>query len=133
MTYQISDRITYNGRTFDLYSEPFDIYLKKNNLDDSFPRTSTANLKGYYTKWAIKNNLLYLIELESANESISLEFLFNKNKDIVAKWYTGELVIPFGEKIEDDNYVYLYIYRNEMVFQIKEGKVISMLVNWGKN
>lgn len=79
-----------------------------------------------------KNNLLYLSELESSNESISLESLFNTNKQVFANWYTGKLIVPFGEKIESDYDVYLYNYKHEMIFQIEDDNVMSMVVNWDK-
>lgn len=133
MTVQIADDIVFNGKRYELRSEPFESYIENSNIDIYFPRTSTANLKGYYTKWKIENNSLYLTELDGSNDLFTMETLFNTNEKVLAKWYTGELIIPFGEKNKTSNDIYLYKYKHEMRFQINKGKVISMVVNWDKN
>jgi hypothetical protein len=64
MTAQIGEQLHYNGEDYSMAAQPFDVYLKKHNKRTA--SNCTANWRGYYGKWKIKDDKLFLVSI-SAN------------------------------------------------------------------
>lgn len=62
MTAQIKDILVYNGEELSMATEPLADYLKHVKLPHKLVAPNTACWRGYYSKWAIDNKKLFLIE-----------------------------------------------------------------------
>jgi hypothetical protein len=86
----------------------------------------TSCWRGYIATWEITDNVLYLIDIifNSWEGDVGLASIFAKNTGrIKATWYTGELRVPFGERLKLD-----YDepgYESDLFLNVKKGKVLS--------
>ena len=116
MTRQIPDRLRFNRRVHDLFTEPLESYF-----DDQYPKpkafaaSCTACWRGYVAGWCIKRGKLYLEKLEPFcdrwPDTNDIEFTVdaasglavptmpnylskvfsNSSTPVFADWFSGEL------------------------------------------
>jgi len=97
--------IIHNGETNRLFSLPLDSFIKSQGEGSILPllilapRTS-ANWRGYQGEWLIRENRFYLKRVTSGDTDITASFFNNKERPILATWYTEDLVIPQGEQVQ---------------------------------
>ncbi len=119
MTVQAQEILTYRDETFSLIGAPLNSFLEKNK-HIKFEMFTTAHWRGYQGSWLLKDDTLYLTNLESSN--YTFEALFNSTEPVLADWYSGILEFGFGDYHYDhwwgyhDNYVWL---------KFENGKVID--------
>lgn len=116
-TAQYPDKIIYNGKEYNLNSNPLESYFEKN--PDKRPKAqvmSTALWRGYVATFEVKDNQLFLKEIEiqyrdtTSKESYNYKWrsvineVFPDQKEIKIDWLTGLLVIPHGKLV---NYVHM--------------------------
>jgi len=116
-TAQYPDKIIYNGKEYDLHSNPMESYFEK--YPDKRPQggvMSTALWRGYVATFEIKDNQLYLkdieIEISTKDEKGNYKYswksvlneVFSNQELIKIDWMTGLLVLPEGEIV---NYVHM--------------------------
>ncbi|MBO5250849.1 MAG: hypothetical protein J6B31_02475 [Bacteroidaceae bacterium] len=92
MTLQITEELTYNGQKYKLYTEPLRSYL----YDHPIKRThsfSTACWRGYIGHWAIEEDKLYLVRLDSIDREPLLDKLFPGQEKVFAEWFSGTITI----------------------------------------
>lgn len=126
MTAQIRERLIYKGREYFLATEPLSPYLKSKNIKFTYP--STACWRGYIGNWVIKDNKLYLTELEATlpnYEKVGLDYLFPGQTRVFAEWYSGEIRIPYGIMLQYVHLGYESLYRKELFLNIEKGVVIG--------
>lgn len=115
---QIAEKLTYNGKKYDLHTEPLKSYLYKHPIErPSRTRTfSTACWRGYVGHWAIEDDKLYLVELDYFKFSprIGLENLFPSQQKVFAEWFSGSISTTLDEK-------YMYLE-----FKIEKGELIEV-------
>ncbi len=105
MTAQRTDTIIINGDEHVMYSLPLELYWEKNNNRPSLISFNTGLNRGYYAKWLIEKNKLYLIDFYGENgfpliKEYSLPDLFPLAKDkIFADWFSGDIRIPMGKQV----------------------------------
>jgi len=79
MTAQISETIMYEGESRSLLSCPLDSYFSLSNTPSLFQMNCTALWRGYIGRWEIKQQRLYLMQLnaefDDGNE-ITLQDIF---------------------------------------------------------
>ncbi|MCX6230907.1 MAG: hypothetical protein NTZ33_05135 [Bacteroidetes bacterium] len=91
MTFQIQERLIYNGKKYGMYSEPLNQFFKKYNIDIGMIPKSTACWRGYEGKWEIIDNKLYLTHLEG--EGYLLDRLkYNEERLKLRKKLKGGLI-----------------------------------------
>jgi hypothetical protein len=79
MTAQASDILIYNGQELYMAAEPLSSYLEKVKLPHELVAPTTACWRGYYSKWAIDNKKLFLIEWEGFilnYQKVGIDYLF---------------------------------------------------------
>ena len=137
-TAQYSDIIIYNGKKYSLETNPLESYFEK--YPDKRPKDrygvevgSTALWRGYVATFEIKDNQLYLrdIQKEVATDSSGINTIevnvltevFPNQELVKVDWFTGLLVLPEGKVI---NYVHMgYASTSEryILLEIDEGNL----------
>jgi len=131
-TEQIPDKLIYKGKEYELQTNPMESYFKK--YPDKRPKgaISSACWRGYVATFEIKNNQLYLKDIEvefwnkgKINSKSVLNKLFPKQEMIKIDWFTGLLIIPYGE-IVDQAYLsldYGSLYEHYILLEIENGNL----------
>jgi len=126
MTAQTGEWLIYKGEQTWMRSEPFNPWLKAHK----FPVTpnSTACARGYFGRWEIKDDKLYLIGLKvfvtgyfRQREEIDMARIFPGQKEVFAEWYSGEIRIPVGERLEYVHSGYASTYEKDIILQFEKG------------
>ena len=134
-TLQIPDKIIYDGKKYKLLSNPLESYFEKNpgkRPEDT--RQSTALWRGYVATFEIKDNQLYVkdIEIEIGLPTYKNGFhigpwksvmkkVFPKQKLVKADWVT-ELLIVQTRKVAGHGNIQEY---DDILLEIDKGKVIK--------
>lgn len=133
-TAQYPDKIIYNGKEYNLYSNPLESYFEKNS--DKRPAggiMSTALWRGYVATFEVKSNQLFLKDIEiqyrdtTSKESYAYKWrsvlneIFPEQKDIKIDWLTGLLVIPYGKLVNYVHMGYGSTYKNYILLEIDKG------------
>ena len=124
MTAQIEDKLKFKGETYFLATEPLKGYLDREGIE--FFSFSTACWRGYIATWQIKDDKLFLVDLEANTidgEEVGLRYLFPKQYEVFAEWFSGELRVPYGELLEYIHAGYCSIYEKELHLYFKDGSL----------
>ena len=118
MTVQITEKLTYKGQKYELYTEPLRPYLDEHPIE-RLGRTHirrTNCWRGYVGHWAIEDDKLYLVELDYFKFSprIGLENLFPGQQKVFAEWFSGSISTTLDEK-------FMYLE-----FKIEKGELIEV-------
>ncbi len=133
MTAQARDILFYNDERFFIATEPLEGYLKTISLPHNLVAPTTACWRGYYSKWAIDNNKLFLIEWEGYildYQKVGIEYLFPDEEFVFANWYSGEIRIPVGEMISYFHGGYLSKYEGDRFLEFKVGELVNEYTKW---
>ncbi len=130
MTAQSMEIIYIDGRRHYLASEPFGDYLETLEGAPTFSPPDTACWRGYYGKWKIEDNRLYLTGLEgfistpdNQYKEIDLNYFFPDQREVFAEWFSGEIRIPMGKMIRYVHMGYESLYEKDLIIQIEDGVV----------
>ncbi|GLB52785.1 hypothetical protein NBRC110019_18250 [Neptunitalea chrysea] len=128
MTAQAFEKIIFNGEEYDLATEPLEDYLNDSAISFDFLNTSLS--RGYIGTWEVKENKLYLKDLEGTtnNEKIGMEFLFNKSGSCFAYWYSGSLKIVFGDMLSYSHRGFFSIFENEYILEVDKGFLVKKTI-----
>lgn len=98
MTFQFPEQLVFEGRKFEIYTQPLRPYLEHASFDGRLLKVSSACWRGYVGKWEIREGHLYLvgitglIERQGQREQLCLQHLFkNEATPILASWFSGTL------------------------------------------
>lgn len=136
MTPQIPDRVIYEGETYFTYSDAFSQYLHsiKPKTRPQFTESSSANHSGYIVHYEVKDDKLYMVELEgnllitegkkTYDQEVGLDYIFPGQKEVFAEWFTGDLNLTppdkfnwsYHKKEEEPNSLYLYVEKGVLVY-----------------
>ncbi len=128
MTAQIYERLYYNGKMLKMAYLPLEMYLDQLEEKPEFFAPSTANWTGYVGTWEVKENKLYLIELEAhinGKGTVGLDYFFPGQKEVFASWFTGEVRIPEGKELLYVHMGYGSIYEDDLFLEFKKGILIN--------
>ena len=137
-TAQYPDKILYNGKEYSLHSNPMENYFAQ--YPDKRPQygMSTALWRGYVATFEIKDNQLYLKDIEVMNgdtvnnkgyyvtiwKSI-LNEVFPNQELIKIDWMTGLLVLPYGKMVNYVHMGYGSTYRNYILLEVENGNLVK--------
>ena len=102
MTAQTTDTIIINDDEYKMYDLPLEQYWEQNNNKPSLCSLTTSLNRGYYAKWLIEGNKLFLVDFYGENflQEYSILDLFPSTPDkIFAEWFTGNITIPLGKEV----------------------------------
>jgi hypothetical protein len=134
-TAQYPDKIFYNGKKYALHTNPMEEYFKR--FPDRKPKSgiiSSALWRGYVATFEISDNSLFLkdVEIEVSKEtgdkrSFETEWksvlpeVVPDNKKLKIDWFTGLLVLPYGEVVNYVHMGYGSTYENYILLEIDKG------------
>jgi hypothetical protein len=133
MTAQARDILIYKNEKLHMSAEPLANYLKNAKLTHALVAPNTACWRGYYSKWAIDNKKLFLIEWEGYildYQKVGMDYLFPQEEIVFAKWFTGEIRIGMGEMV---NYVhggYSSIQEGNMYLLFENGELVNEYIKY---
>ncbi len=146
-TGQEPDVLIYQGKTYNLFSNPLESFYKNEDERPAFKvapnvLSSTSNWRGYVATWEIRGDLLYLTNIDSWICNFQ-EFIAKKCKKadlkemfgekygdgrVLADWFSEELRVPDGKMLEYVHMGYGSVYEREIVISVEKGKVIKTFV-----
>lgn len=132
MTAQLRERLFYNGEEFGMAEEPLANYLISNKVSIVPKIMNSSCWRGYFGKWELRDNRLYLFELEIFSDSIlkeGLKHLFPKQIEVFASWYSGIIRVPHGELLEYKHFGYSSIYEKDLFLKIENGVLLKSWIN----
>jgi len=130
MTAQSGERLFYKGEETWMAAEPLNQYLQNRN-DIKFISPSTACWRGYFGQWEIKDNKLYLIGLKAYLEGyreVDLNYIFPRQKQVIADWFSGKIRIPQGEMLDYVHMGYASLYERDLILDIRNGELVNEYV-----
>jgi hypothetical protein len=132
LTAQYPDKIKYDGIEYSLNTNPLEPYFEKN--PEKRPQWySTALYRGYVGHFEIIENQLFVTDItiprhytdsdgKSKTKSISIyKQIFPDGEKVKIDWYSGILILPYGEMIEYVHSGYASVYSNYFLLEIKKG------------
>ena len=136
-TAQTPDKILYNGIKYDLMSNPLEVYFNK------FPEkkplansNSTALWRGYIATFEIFESKLFLKDIvvqklkDTLNNEIEEISVFKKIFGPVERFncdfYSGLLVLPYGELVNYVHMGYASTYANYILLEINESNLVNI-------
>jgi len=127
MTAQCGEKLYYNGELHSMATEPLTYYLKSSKLEFKFTPPNTALWRGYVGTWEIKNDKLYLIDLECfVDKGVrGISYIFNEKKEVFADWFSSQIRLPEGEILMYIHGGYDSIYERDVFLNFKNGILIS--------
>lgn len=133
-TAQFPDKINYNGKEYNLNSNPLEVYFEKNpNKRPKSEVRSSALWRGYVATFEIIDNQLFLKDIEiqyrdttskgsnNSNWKSVLNEVFADQKNIQVDWYTGLLVIPQGKVVNYVHMGYGSTYQHYTILELNKG------------
>lgn len=132
-TAQIPDFLIYKGDTLAIYSNPLESYFathpRPNSIFDKYGYNSTACWRGYVGYWELKNDSLFLINIQGDSTSVDLSLIFNDREiksKIFADWYDNSIYNPYGKLLHYEHMGYASIYEFEREFVFTHGILKSI-------
>jgi hypothetical protein len=133
-TAQFPDKINYNGKEYNLNSNPLEVYFEKNpNKRPKSEVRSSALWRGYVATFEIIDNQLFLKDIEiqyrdttskgsnNSNWKSVLNEVFADQKNIQVDWYTGLLVLPQGKVVNYVHMGYGSTYQHYTILEFNKG------------
>ena len=127
MTIQAGDILSYSGEKTTIAIEPLKPYLETRS-DVGFIFKSTALVRGYIATWEIRNKKLYLASLVGFienNKQVDLNYLFPKQTEVFANWFSGDIRIPEGDLLQKINIGYASVFARDRLLNFNKGILIS--------
>jgi len=135
-TAQHPDKILYDGQEYILHTNPMEPYFAEHpdlKPETDFP--NTALWRGYVATFAFKANLLMLedIEVQISVERGEEEYPY-KWKSVLGEvvpegeilkvdWFTGILVLPYGERVQYVHMGYGSTYSDYILLEVMNGRL----------
>ncbi|MGL4284841.1 MAG: hypothetical protein ACRCVA_00770 [Phreatobacter sp.] len=132
MTAQCPDVLTLRGRHQELCAIPLEGYLRRlrKAVRPAFRMTSTACRRGYIARWEVREDALYLVELEGrierngerldANLGMALPWL---KPPVLATWVSDCLRCPEGRLISYRHFGFASQYERDRLLHVEKGRV----------
>lgn len=134
MTAQVPDILIIRGKRHILFSDPLRKLLhstRKTNRP-KLKSTSTACYRGYVALWEIRDEHLYLLDLNGFVEQhervipINLERAMPwLKRPVLAKWVSGELRCPEGRLVSYVHHPFQSEYERDRILSVDKGVVLN--------
>lgn len=144
-TGQSPDVLFYDGKVYDLFSNPLEDFYKNEKDRPRFFITpggsSSGNWRGYVAYWEVEEDSLYLKAIDSwlcggtpvelatgkgdCRKADVKELFGNKyaQNKVFADWFSGELRIPDGKQLQYVHMGYGSVYERDILISVKQGKI----------
>lgn len=140
MAAQVPDRIIFNQEYLNLFTNPLEAYWMVSGLGRPRFIPSEDCRRGYVATWEIKDNQLFLREVEGRIRrsfalwgkrvvAYSLGKLFGKKRSgVKADWFSGKLRIPLGNMTLFDDNGYNSRFEKEVIITVTEGNLNRVVI-----
>lgn len=133
MTAQISEYLDYQNTGYSLLTQPLEDWFRQCGRRPAFAMRHTACWRGYVGSWEIRDDLLYLVDLEGtmqSGEEADLRTVFpDQEGPVFAEWFSGDLRCPTGPLVEYVHQGFQSRYASELVLRVENGVVTSLRTN----
>jgi hypothetical protein len=136
-TAQRGDNLRLDGKNYEIFTDPLEPYLEKNR--DKLPKsnvTSTGLWRGYVATWEIKDHALLLVDVQIL-QSVSkpkepgfstelksvMEQMFPGEKEVAARWFSGNIIVPDGKLKQYVHMGYASTYEKYILLRVEKGAV----------
>jgi hypothetical protein len=125
------------GRSISFHTNPLKPFLDKS--PGRVPKsdvTSSANWRGYVATWRVKDDRLILTDIsilhavtKSGQSGLSTEprsvmaDVFPSQKEVLAEWFTGHVIIPDGKLVNYVHMGYAATYEKYIILRVERGLV----------
>lgn len=129
------ESVLYKGEEVDMFVEPlYKYFCAWQNIEEPT----------YQAKWEIREEKLYLTELEFEGveelineiKDYNLTFFFSGQKEVFASWFSGEIKIPRGKSVRDFEcfefqlaysgpFGFNFLSERELILTFEEGLLIE--------
>jgi len=113
MTAQIGEILLIDNQQYIIAEQPLHHYFRKLNHPPYFTPPSPTCWRGYYGKWELRNDELFLINFRGyldGLDEVELNYLFPKREEVFASWYSGIIKIPQGKLLQFNQLTHTSIY-----------------------
>ena len=128
MTPQIGEVFLLENEQFFIDEQPLHLYFLTLNQPPYFTPPSPTCWRGYYGKWTLIDNELYLINfrgyLEGFDE-VDLNYLFPLHDQVFANWFSGTIKVPQGKVIQWSKTLNNSVYEEYLHLTFKKGILIE--------
>lgn len=149
MTAQVTDNLTFEGRGYQLASEPLAGWLyRRKNRQLHFRAQHTACSRGYSASWEVASGRLYLTSFSAHLDdgtSATIDSLFanysrqyldsvkaddpsNAGPGRFAFWCTGTLRCPFGARLKYVHSGYGSTYERDLLLNFEDGFLVGQRI-----
>ena len=132
-TGQAGDILILDGKKYSIFTNPLESWVEKN--PNRVPRsnvTSTALWRGYIATFTVKEHGLYLTNIEILNDDPMksmrdmrsvMATVFPHQTDVLADWFTGNIIIPEGKEVQYVHMGYASTYEKYIILRVERGVV----------
>lgn len=102
MTTQFQEILIHNEETIFTNSEPLRDYLKTVELPHKLVAPHTACWRGYFSRWEIMDNKLFLVDWKGFildYKVVFMDYLFPNQEKVFASWFSGKISSNLGDPI----------------------------------
>lgn len=138
MTFQVPDKVIYNGEPYFTYSNPFYQYRIQFEPKErpQFVAVFTSNYNGYHAVYSVIGEKLFMIKFEGnlrldidhSTRDVGLDYLFPNQKEVFADWFSGSLHLWTDEQYHNRKVIGDPNQGDELYLEFKNG----ILTNSGK-
>ncbi|HEV2731263.1 MAG TPA: hypothetical protein VGV15_14630 [Terriglobales bacterium] len=146
-TAQQGDILLLKDKKYSIYTNPLEPFLEKN--PGKLPKsdvTSTSNWRGYVATWQVKSDRFVLVDVgilhaitRPGQSGFSTELLsvmskvFPGQTEVLAEWFTGNVIIPDGKLVSYVHMGYASTYEKYIILRVEKGIVtrVSAVDNTG--
>lgn len=124
MTPQIGEVFLMEGEQYFIDQQPLHQYFITFNNPPYFTPPSPTCWRGYYGKWEIKDNELYLINFRGyldGFDEVDMNFLFPLQEEVFAKWFSGTIKVPQGKILKWNETLNGSLYEEYIHLTFKNG------------
>jgi hypothetical protein len=100
------ETIICHSTEYFIFTEPLYDFLKLLPKEHVYHPSQTADWRGYYANWEIRNKKLYLFGFTGyiVNHEIEgIEYFFPNQKEVFANWYSGEIGIRMPKEVPTES------------------------------
>ena len=136
-TGQQGDILLLNGKRYSIFTNPLEPFLRNN--PDKLPKSdvvSTSLWRGYVATWNVKNDRLMLVDVailqsiaKPGERGLSTELasvmarVFPGQKEVIASWFTGNIIVPDGKLVNYVHMGYASTYEKYILLRVEQGTV----------
>jgi hypothetical protein len=136
-TAQQGDRLLLGRKGYSIYTNPLEPYLQDN--PGKLPKSdvvSTALWRGYVATWKVENDRFLLVDVailrsvshpgepgSSTEFSSVMSAMFPGEREVLASWFSGHVIIPDGKLVNYVHMGYASTYEKYILLRVEKGVI----------